>query len=623
MLVYVQNFAEFSKTVLRNRITDVIKTNVREKLGIGVSPNEIQSWQNSLSFMRNALELANLPPNAGIAIEFQIPLTSRRVDMLVSGVDEEEIRNVVIVELKQWSSVEATDKPGVIKTNLGGSLVETTHPSYQAWSYATFIADYNEAVQTKAIRLSPCSYLHNCDDADTLRAKQYALDLERAPVFLRQDVDDLGNFVSRFVCRGDHAKSLYEIEESRIRPSKQLIEHLASLLAGNEDFTLLDEQKVAAETIVALERRARTGDRQVLVIEGGPGTGKSVLAINMLARLTSDERVAQYVTRNTAPREVFESKLVGSLKKGRISNLFKSAGSYIDAIPKSIDALLVDEAHRLSPKSGPMGNRGENQVKEIIEAAKLAVFFIDENQQVLLKDIGSIAEIEHWAAHFGADITHLELPSQFRCNGSDGYLAWLDHVLQVHETANRSFRDLDYEFRVFDSPVDLFNEIKAKASGDSNARVVAGYCWDWQSKKDSDAYDIEFPEYDFKKRWNLASYGNYWIVDPTSIDEIGCIHTCQGLELDYVGVIIGKDLIVRDSRIETDVNERAANDRSIRGYKTQMKHDPSETLALLDRIIKNTYRTLMTRGMKGCYLFCVDEETSHYFKDQIASAMRY
>ena len=617
LLVYVSNFDEFSHTVKHNRITEVLTANIREKLGIGVSPGEVQSWQNSLTFMRNALEVSRLPLHAGIAVEFQIPLTSKRIDVLVSGKDEASSPQVVIVELKQWSSVEQTDKPGVVKTHLGGSLVETTHPSYQAWSYASFIADYNEAVQTKQIQLNPCSYLHNCDDAKTLRSPQYESDITQAPLFLKHEVDELGEFIARFVRHGDNADSLYEIDQSRIRPSRQLIEHLTSLVKGNEEFILLDEQKVAAETILALEKRSREGERQVLIIEGGPGTGKSVLAINMLGKLTSEERVAQYVTRNTAPRQVFEAKLTKTFKKSRISNLFKSAGSYINVSPKSIDAVLVDEAHRLSPKSGPMGNLGENQVKEIIEASKLSVFFLDEHQQVLLKDIGTDAEIARWATHFDAEVSRVKLPSQFRCNGSDGYLDWVDEVLQVREVTNKTNGSLNYEINVFDSPNELFNQIEARAAEHFSARVVAGYCWKWVSRKQADAFDIEMPEFKFKKRWNLASHGSYWIVEPESIAEIGCIHTCQGLELDYVGVIIGKDLLVRDDRIVTDATQRAPDDKTIRGYKTQLKLDPASTSKLLDRIVKNTYRTLMTRGMKGCYLFCVDEETNDYFKRKL------
>ena len=436
-------------------------------------------------------------------------------------------------------------------------------------------------------------------------------------MFLGNEVEKLGEFISGRIQLGDRAEALHEIDQGRTLPSKQLIEYLNSLLHGNDEFVLLDEQKLVAETILALEKQARVGKRQVLVVEGGPGTGKSVLAVNLLAKLTSQERVAQYVTRNTAPRQVFEQRLTQSFSATRIRNLFKSAGSYINVEDRSIDALLVDEAHRLSPKSGPHGNLGENQVKEIVAASKLSVFFLDERQQVIFKDIGSRSEIEHWAGYFDAALTKMNLPSQFRCNGSDGYLSWLDHTLQIQETANTEIGDLNYDIRVFDSPNELYSAIEQQDQGLCKARVVAGYCWDWVSRSDKDAYDIVFPEFAFKRRWNLTEDGNYWILKPESISEIGCIHTCQGLEMGYVGVIIGKDLIVRDGQVVTDVTQRSKHDRSNRGYKTQSKKNPEQTKVRLDQIIKNTYRTLMSRGLQGCFIYAVDEETNDYFKHSL------
>lgn len=618
MLVYVSNFDEFSENVLQNRMPSVLESNIKEKLGHGVSPSEVNSWNNSLGFARNAFELANLPDIAGVAVEFQIPLTSKRVDVLVSGKDEQGNNQVVLVELKQWQSAEATDKDGIVKTYLGRGLNETTHPSYQAWSYATFIEDYNEAVQTKSIELHPCSYLHNCTDGSVLKSERYAEDLSNAPLFLQQDVELLAQFINQYVTKGDDAKALYDIDQGRVRPSKQLIDHIESLLQGNEEFTLLDEQKLVAESITALEKKARLGEREVLIVEGGPGTGKSVLAINLLAKLTSQERTVQYITRNTAPRQVFESKLTNSFKKSRITNLFKSSGSYTKATPRSVNALLVDEAHRLSPKSGPFGNLGENQVKEIVHAADLSVFFLDEKQKVIFRDIGSRAEIEKWANHYGANISHLTLDSQFRCNGSSGYIEWLDNVLQLDQidTESDDF-DFDFDFRVFDSPSVLFDEIVALDNSHRVARVVAGYCWEWVSRKNPDEFDIRIPEHAFERRWNLTDHGNFWLVEPESINEIGCIHTCQGLEMDYVGVIIGPDLIVRNGQMITDPAERAKEDTTMRGYATAIKSNQIETEQRTDRIIKNTYRTLMTRGMKGCFVFCVDHETNEYFKHQI------
>lgn len=281
------------------------------------------------------------------------------------------------------------------------------------------------------------------------------------------------------------------------------------------------------------------------------------------------------------------------------------------------DVLVVDEAHRLNAKSGIYQHLGENQVKEIIHAAKCSIFFIDEDQKVTLKDIGTKDEILKWAIAAGADIKLMNLESQFRCNGSDGYLAWLDQLLQIRETANTSLQGLNYDFKVFDNPAELRDFIFEKNREANKARIVAGYCWDWVSQKNTKLTDINFPEYNFHMPWNFANESYLWSIKSDSVGEIGCIHTCQGLELDYVGVIIGEDLIYRDGKVLVNPAKRSKMDSSIKGYKKMLKEQPEKSKELTRAIIKNTYRTLMTRGMKGCYVYCVDVELKNYIKSLI------
>jgi DUF2075 family protein len=184
--------------------------------------------------------------------------------------------------------------------------------------------------------------------------------------------------------------------------------------------------------------------------------------------------------------------------------------------------------------------------------------------------------------------------------------------------------DLDeYEFKVFSSPEDLRNAIFEKNKVNNKARLVAGYCWDWLSKKDAAAFDITIPGFDFKMRWNLSNYGRLWLIDPESVSEVGCIHTCQGLELEYVGVIIGPDLIVRNGLVKTDITKRSKGDHSVRGYRKLMAANSLNAKTRLDLIIKNTYRTLMSRGLKGCYIYCTDNETEEYFKSRLFSTNEY
>lgn len=140
------------------------------------------------------------------------------------------------------------------------------------------------------------------------------------------------------------------------------------------------------------------------------------------------------------------------------------------------------------------------------------------------------------------------------------------------------------------------------------------YCWDWVSKRQADRFDIVFEEHDFAAQWNLDRDGSLWIMQENSVEQVGCIHTCQGLELDYVGVIIGPDLVVRDGRVVTDGTKRSRNDRSVHGLKTLLREDPRSATKTADEIVKNTYRTLMTRGARGCFVWSVDEETNDYLR---------
>ena len=427
----------------------------------------------------------------------------------------------------------------------------------------------------------------------------------------------LKKFLKQYVRYGDTNQIMYRIENGKLRPSKNLADHLVALLQGNQEFELIDEQKIVYETALSLSKRSSAGHKNVLIVEGGPGTGKSVVAINLLVEMTKRGLVAQYVTRNAAPRHVYESKLSGSFKKTFITNLFKNSGAYTESDPNIFDALIVDEAHRLNAKSGMYQNLGENQIKEIIEAARFSIFFIDENQRVTFKDIGEKREIRNWAESCDATVHELELQSQFRCNGSDGYLAWIDRVLGIRDTASLSLKGIDFDFRVFDSPNELRNLIREKNRERNKARLVAGYCWDWKGKKNPKIRDVIIPEHDFSMRWNLGSDSGLWIVKPESVDEIGCIHTCQGLELDYVGVIIGKDLVTRNGDVVVDAGQRSSQDSSVRGYKKMLKSEPGRAKDMAETIIKNTYRTLLTRGQRGCYIYCVDKETNQYFRNLI------
>ena len=614
MIVYQSTKSVFLENVLSGEIEQIILRKFNEKLHRSTSPKEIEAWRNSLMYMDKVLSDTEIPENTGVTIECQIPQTAKRIDFIITGEDEVRKPHVIIIELKQWASSEMTEKDGIVRTALGKGLRETNHPSYQAWSYATLLNDFSETVYTENISLKPCAFLHNYEEDQVIRNPFYQEYLDKAPVFLKKEMSLLRDFIKKFVRFGDAGELMYRIDQGRVKPSKQLSESLSGMMKGNKEFILIDEQKLVYETALQMVKKAQTEGKKVLIVEGGPGTGKSVVAINLLVESTHREFLGQYVTKNAAPRAVYESKLTGTLRRNRFQALFQGSGRFHDCTNNAFDVLIVDEAHRLNAKSGMFQNLGENQVKEIINAAKCSVFFIDEDQKVTLKDIGTKEEIIKWAKQAHAEYEVLELASQFRCNGSDGYLAWLDNLLQIKETGNQTLEGLDYDFKVFDDPSEMRDFIFEKNKEANKARLVAGYCWDWVSKNNTKKTDINFPEYDFQMPWNFANDSYLWSIKEDSVAEIGCIHTCQGLELDYVGVIIGEDMVYQDGKVLVNPAKRSKMDSSIKGYKSMLKSNPDKAKELTRAIIKNTYRTLMTRGMKGCYIWCADKELAAYIK---------
>ena len=608
--------ADTENDVLETKLYDTIKQKMNRSTGL----SELNSWRNSLKEMYITLNDSAIPSDAGVAIEYNIPQTSKRVDFLISGYDDNNKGNVIIIELKQWEQLQAVEgHEAIVETYTGGANRRVVHPSYQAWSYAALIKDYNQYVQDEDVELHPCAYLHNYPrkDNDPLDAKQYEDVLSDAPAFTYGQRDALRNFIKKNIKTGDGEDTLVKIEHGKIKPSKQLQDSICGMLKGNKEFIMLDEQKVVYETILNLSTKCQKDNKKrTIIVEGGPGTGKTVVAINLLAELTKREQFAQYVSKNSAPRIVYGYKLKGSMKRNSVDNLFKGSGCYTDAPLNSIGTILADEAHRLNEKSGMFQNLGENQIKEIIHASRCSVFFIDESQRVTTSDIGSVEEIEKWAQKEHSEVFRMELISQFRCNGSDGYLAWVDDVLQIRDTANYDLEGIDYDIRICDSPMEMEHIILEKNNIRNRARILAGYCWNWpkETRNDVNYHDIKIGDYGIS--WNLDG-GDAFAINPDSVHEAGCIHTSQGLEFDYVGVIIGDDMRYENGEIITDYSKRAKTDQSMKGIKGIAKNNPQEANRLADEIIKNTYRTLMTRGMKGCYVYCTDSKLSEYLKERL------
>lgn len=620
MIVYNNTKKQFVSDVRDNSIADkILDAIILKGLNAG-QEREYNSWQNSMQFMRNIVDDPEIDNDVRIAIEYNIPLTSKRVDFIISGADSNGKDNIVIVELKQWQKADIVDDDMhySVRTYLANNQRIVCHPSYQAYSYSSFLYNYSQSIYDSDINLVPCAYLHNYQPeykyilADEIYKQWY----QEAPFFIKNEVDEFSAFVKKFITkRSSNGDILYLIDNGRLRPTKALQDSLASMVKGSQEFMLLDEQAVCFDMCLKTMLQCYSDNKKrTIIIQGGPGTGKSVLAINLLMEFINKKMNTSYVTKNSAPRNAFLKLLTqdDARRYVDIKQLFRSPFGLSKCASNTYDCLIVDEAHRLIKKMYGDWN-GENQVKECIDASLLSIFLIDENQAVTTKDIGSIAEIKKWCSALNSRLIITEetkLISQFRCNGSDSYIQFIDDILQINdETISIDLSELNYEFKIFDDPDEMRSALREKNEINNKSRMVAGYCYDWDVKNGRGDFDIILGN-NFKAKWNLEG-DDIWAINPNSFEEVGCIHTAQGLEFDYVGVLIGKDLKYNSTtgKIETDQTAISRDDRSS-GIRTSEKK-------IAHRLILNTYKTLLTRGQKGCYVYCEDKSLRDFIRKKV------
>ena len=401
------------------------------------------------------------------------------------------------------------------------------------------------------------------------------------------------------------------------------MDHVAGAIAARPEYVLLDEQKVVFEKILVLAascRRSRT--KSSIIVRGGPGTGKSVIAMNFVGELSKRGINADYATGSKAFTETLR-KIVGR----RAEVKFRYFNSYMQADPDSLDVIVCDEAHRIRETSNnrftPKATRSTGaQVDELLDAARVGVFFVDDGQVVRPGEIGSSGYIIERARNSGVDIHEFELEAQFRCAGSDGFVNWVNNTLGIKRTANVLLEAEEiFDFRILPSPSALGEAIREKAGEGFSARMTAGFCWRWSKKPDAAGNlikDIEIDAYD--RAWNAhheatglrrgipkASLSAH---DPGGIDQVGCVYTAQGFEFDYVGVIFGRDL-------RYDLDRQVWVGDPTESHDTVVKRSGDEFL----RLVKNTYRVLLSRGMKGCYVHFMDKDTERFFRSRLATPL--
>lgn len=621
MILYSSSADGFIQSVRTNAIVDEITESFIKGFGKQPNPKEKTAWTNSLRFMETIIQDAHIAKDCGVLIEYNIPSTSKRVDFIVTGKDEDGRDNFVILELKQWDEAKITDKEEIVTSFVAGKEREVPHPSYQAWSYQEMISNTNAAVHEEQLICHSCAYLHNYKEQnpEPLKAPQYRA-INCSPVFFKDDYKKLEDFLHQYVGKGNGMSILYRIENGQIKPSKKLIEHVEGLFKGNKEFILIDEQKVAYSTIIKLAELRDT--KRTIIVKGGPGTGKSVVSMNAFGELLKKELNVKFVAPNASFRTVLMEMLARNKdnKRNRINFLFAGSSQFYYSKLNDFDVLIVDEAHRLK-KKGAYQYKGENQIEDIIKASKVNVFFIDDSQRIRPDDVGSISEIKRIANQYNSEVYEIELEAQFRCSGAEGFINWLDTVLQIKDTGNFNGWDKEaFDFKVANDPNELFQMITKKNEKGYKARLLAGFAWKWSSEKEGnkngEIEDVEIPEHNFKMPWNGRSISYTWALDDEGVNQIGCVHTSQGLEFDYIGVIIGNDLKFNPEAMSVYASYEDYKD--IVGKKG-LKNNQEE----LTKLISNIYKILMSRGMKGCYIYCRDPELQNHFRERLTMSEQF
>lgn len=585
--------------------------------------SERRSWQNSLSTLNYAARNADLA-DQGIILEYSLPYSSKRLDVMFCGANSEGQNSALIVELKQWESCRPAEGESVV-TWVGGGNREVLHPSVQVGLYRDYLADGNTAFHEDnpgAISLAACAYLHNykLQPDDPILDARFIEDLESAPIFTQPEQELLVEHLDRTVGSGPGDAVLERALNGENRPSKNLLKAVASMLEGKPEYVLLDEQKVAFDRVMAEAAKALKGVSDgVVLIRGGPGTGKSVIALNLLAELANRGLSAHYATGSKAFTTALR-KVAGK----RAEKQFKYFHQYPVEDENSLDVLICDEAHRIRKTSvdrwTPKTKRsGKLQVEELMDVSKVSVFFVDDLQVVRPGEVGSAELIREEAEERGASLFEYQLEAQFRCGGSEGFINWITNTLDIEDTANPFWDpEEEFEFGIFETPGGLYEAIRAKAEEGVSARMMAGFCWPWSDSNSDGTLVEDVVIGDFAAPWNAKSdstglkkgipKAENWATQAGGIDQIGCVYTAQGFEFEYAGVIFGNDLVYRDG--EGWVGQREeSEDRVVR----------KSTDAFVD-LVKNTYRVLLTRGIKGCYVHFMDEETEAFWRSRISSS---
>jgi len=614
MILYEGTIEKFNEDVMQNAIADKAaekyQTHYNRKPGV----SEYRSWSHSLPILNNSFLYAGLKDNR-ILVEYELPYSSQRIDVLIFGTDSKGGENVVVMELKQWSNenVEDSESEGNVIIDYGRFKKEQPHPSLQVEGYHFNLKDFLSVFEdNKAPELSSCAYAHNYSKEidPVLFLPKFSKAIKTFPLFAKEDAVELGRYLKERLQSGKGEIVFERFARSPIKPSKKLLDHTSKMINKQQIFNLIDEQIVAYNAIMHKAKHlAKTKKKSVVIVKGGPGTGKSVIALEVMGELLRQGKKVIHATGSSAFTNTLR-KIVGN----RAKNLFKFFNSFTTSKPDFFDVLICDEAHRIRETSvsryTPKDQRtGLPQIDELFKVAKLSIFFIDEYQIVRPNEIGSIELIKETARKFGideSDISEFELETQFRCSGSDSYLQWVDHVLKIRDTEITEF-DAKMELRIFNNPSDMMSEIRKRNQEKPNsARIAAGFCWPWSKPNLDGSLVNDVKIGDFEMPWEKKDQFWKWATDDSGMEQVGTVYTAQGFEFDYIAVIFGNDLAY-------DLGKGEWKSIPENSHDTQVKrNNPNIT-----NHFKNVYRVLLSRAHKGVYIYFVDKETKKYFRNNL------
>ncbi|WP_433112531.1 DNA/RNA helicase domain-containing protein [Micromonospora sp. CA-246542] len=591
-----------------------------EQIGRNVSPAERRSWSRSLEVLGQDLADAGLG-QVEMLVEYQLPLTSKRVDVVLAGVDPRTSDDsYVVVELKQWSyaeSYEGSDTLVAIEHARGPRL----HPGVQVEQYCEYLTDFLGVLAGHPHPVHGVAYLHNAVDRDIsdLFGRPAT---EQSRIFTKQRRGQFLDYLRTHLAPASGAGAADRFLTSSVRPSRQLLRYAAQELKDRSHFTLLDEQRVAYELVLHAVERARSADRKsVVVVAGGPGSGKSVIALSVLGELARQNRSVMHATGSRS----FTQTLRRYAGKGstRLKNLFGYFNSFMSAERNGLDVLICDEAHRIRETSvnrfTPKAKREKSrpQIDELIAAARVPVFLLDEHQVVKPGELGNVEVISSHARQLDLEIEVVSLHSQFRCGGSETYEQWVVDLLGLDGDEPSVWTgDGRVDLRLAESPEEMEAFLARKQASGITARMSAGYCWPWSDPRPDDSLvsDVEIGAW--SRPWNVKSDRSvgdapgsaFWATDPNGFGQVGCVYTAQGFEYDWSGVIIGPDLVARDGQLVTRREE--SKDPA---FRSRMSVSDTEA----DLLIRNTYKVLLTRGMKGTIVYSTDHETREYLASMV------